>query len=41
MRLTSLSYVVSHTRLELAVYRVCGYISGELVRFNSMSDAQG
>ena len=41
MRLTSLPYVVSPTRLELAVYRVCVYISGEFVRFYSMTDAQG
>ena len=30
MRLTSLPYVVSPTRMELAVYRVC--IKGEFVR---------
>ena len=41
MRLTSLPYVVSPTQLELAVYRVGVYISGEFVRFYSMSDAQG
>ena len=39
MRLTSLPYVVSPTRLELVVYRV--YVYGEFVRFYSMSDAQG
>ena len=41
MRLTLLSYVVSHTRLEVSVYRVCVYIRGEFVRLYSMSDAQG
>ena len=32
MRLTSVPYVVSPTRMELAVYRVCVYIRGEFVR---------
>ena len=38
--LMNYAYMVSPTRLELAVYRVCVYISGEFVRFYSMSVAK-